>query len=255
MDAVEIDSLASPSLEAPVLIEGLPGVGLVGKLATDYLLAELESDHVRRIVSTHFPPGIAVDEDGTAELASLTIHAITATDQDLLVLSGDSQSEDRAGHYALAEAVLEIAAAFDTRGIVTLGGLGTGEQVEDHEVVGAVPDTNDGLREPLEAAGVRFSREDPGNIVGMSGVLVGLGDRRGFDTAGLLGTTPGYYVDPGSARAVLNALTEAFGFSIELDTLDEQAEQVQELLDRLQQRQGQQEQSAGSSGENLRYIG
>ncbi len=254
MDAIEIDVLGSPGLEAPVLIEGLPGVGLVGKLATDHLLAELEGDPLRRVYSTHFAPGIAVDEDGTAELPSLTIHAITSPDQDLLVLSGDSQSEDRPGHYALAEAVLEIAAEFDTSGIVTLGGLGTGEQVEDHEVVGAVPETNDGLREPLKAAGVRFSRDDPGNIVGMSGVLVGLGDRRGFDTAGLLGTTPGYYVDPGSARAVLNVLTEAFGFSIDLDTLDEQAEQVQELLEQLQQVQSQ-EQSAGSSGENLRYIG
>lgn len=254
MDPVEIDTLATPTLEEPVLIEGLPGVGLVGKLATDYLLAELDSDPVRRLYSTHFPPGVAVDEDGTAELASLTVHAVTTPEQDFLVLSGDSQSEDRAGHYALAEAVLEIAAAFDTRGIVTLGGLGTGDQVEDHEVVGAVPETNDGLRAPLEAAGVQFSRDDPGNTVGMSGVLVGLGDRRGFDTAGLLGTTPGYYVDPGSARAVLNVLTEAFGVSLELDTLDEQAEQVQDLLEELQQRQGQ-EQSAGSGGENLRYIG
>jgi uncharacterized protein (TIGR00162 family) len=254
MDPVEIDSLASTSVTEPVLIEGLPGVGLVGKLATDHLLADLDAEPVRRLYSTHFPPGIAVDENGTAELPSLTVHAIEADGQDLLILSGDSQAEDGPGHFALAEAVLDIATSFDVSRIVTVGGLGTGEQVEDYAVLGAVPESNDGLREPLEAAGVRFSRDEPGNTVGMSGVLLGLGDRRGIDTAGLLGTTPGYFVDPGSARAVLNVLAETFGLSIDLDTLDEQAEEVQELLDRLQQLQGA-EQSPSSGGEDLRYIG
>lgn len=254
MEAVEIDSLASPAVDEAVFIEGLPGVGLVGKLAVDHLIAELDGQPVRRIYSKHFPPGISVSEDGTAELASLTVHALDAESRDLLVLSGDSQAGDNVGQYELAEAVLDITEAFDVAGIVTLGGLGTGEQVEEYDVFGAVPEANDGLRGPLEVAGVRFDRDEPGNTVGMSGLLVGLGDRRGFDTAGLLGTTPGYHVDPGSARALLNVLQSAFGFDVSLDTLDEQAQQVQELLEQLQQLQGQEPQ-AGTGSENLRYIG
>lgn len=37
----------------------------------------------------------------------------------------------------------------------------------------------------------------------MSGLLVGLGARQNFGTAGILEITPGYHVDPASARAVL----------------------------------------------------
>lgn len=254
MDPVEIDELASPGVEEPILIEGLPGVGLVGKLAADHLVSELDGEPVRRLYSTHFPPGIAVDEEGIAALASLTVHAVRADGRDLLVLNGDSQATDNRGQYALAEAVLDLAEGFDVEGIVTVGGLGTGEQVEEYEVFGAVPAAHDALRAPLEAAGVRFDRDEPGNTVGMSGLLVGLGDRRGLETAGLLGTTPGFYVDPGSARAVLNVLQEAFGFDVSLETLDEQARQIQELLEQLQQMQGHEPQG-GAGGEDLRYIG
>jgi proteasome assembly chaperone (PAC2) family protein len=102
---------------------------------------------------------------------------------------------------------------------------------------------------------VTSDREDgPGSIVGMSGLLVGLGDRRGLATAGLLGTTSGYHVDPASARAVLEALQAAFDFEVALETLDEQAERMQALLEQLQT--GQPTDQAGSQGgEDLRYFG
>jgi len=38
MDEFAVETLAEPSLSDPVLIEGLPGVGHVGKLAAEHLL-------------------------------------------------------------------------------------------------------------------------------------------------------------------------------------------------------------------------
>lgn len=208
---------------------------------------------MRRVYSEHFPPAVSVDDEGTATLASLTISAIETEGQDLLVLAGDSQAQEAVGQYRLADAVLDIAGEFDVDEVITLGGFGTGEQVEEYIVVGAVAGGNDALKQRLGDAGVRFQREDaPSNIVGMSGLLVGLGARREFETAGLLGITPGYHVDPASARVVLEVLQEGFGFSVSLDTLDEQAEQIQNLLEQLQQ---QQEQPTGQSSEDLRYFG
>lgn len=255
MDAIEIDTVATPALEDPVLLEGLPGVGLVGKVAVDHLVEELESQPVRRIHSEYFPPAVSVDESGTATLASLTLHAVETDGRDLLVLAGDSQAQESTGQYRLAAAVLDVAAEFDAGTVIAIGGYGTGEQVEDHRVLGAVPEGDDALREQLEAAGVRFEREDaPGSIVGMSGLLVGLASRRGVESSGLLGLTSGYHVDPASARAVLEVLQAAFGFTVSLETLDEQAERIQALLDRLQTGQAQ-DQPGGQGGEDLRYFG
>lgn len=255
MDEIEIEELAAPDLDDPVVIEGLPGVGLVGKLAVDQLVEELDGEPVRRVYSEHFPPGVAVEDDGTASLASMTFHALETDGQDLLVLGGDGQAEQGIGQYRLARAALDIVDEFDPEAIVTIGGFGTGEQVEDYYVVGAAGSDESDLKPRLEDADVRFEQEDgPGNIVGMSGLLIGLGARRGFETAGLLGITPGFHVDPASARAVLEVLQDAFGFEVELGTLSEQAEEVQELLEQLQQLQQQQEQPTAESGENLRYF-
>ncbi|MFB6152772.1 MAG: PAC2 family protein [Halodesulfurarchaeum sp.] len=255
MEQIEVESLTSVELDDPVLVEGLPGVGLVGKLAVDHLVSELESEPIRRIYSEHLPPAVSVDEEGTATLTSLTLHAVDADEQDLLVLAGEGQAQDEIGQYRLANAVVGLAEQFDVSEILTLGGYGTGEQIDEYGVVGAVPDQNSPLKEQLAESGVVFGEEDaPGSIVGMSGLLVGLGDRQGFETAGLLGRTPGFHVDPGSARAVLEVLQDAYGFSVSLDTLTDQAEEVQELLEKVQQAQ-QSEPSPSGAGENLRYIG
>lgn len=68
--AIEIESIATPELDDPVFIEGVPGIGLVGKLAVDHLVEELDSKPVRRVYSEYFPPAISVDEDGTATHSS-----------------------------------------------------------------------------------------------------------------------------------------------------------------------------------------
>jgi len=36
------------SLDRPILIEGFPGVGLVGKMAVDHLIDSFEMDHVKQ---------------------------------------------------------------------------------------------------------------------------------------------------------------------------------------------------------------
>lgn len=253
MNEIEIDVLTDQRLEDPILIEGLPGVGLVGKLAVDQLVSELPSDISRKIYSEHLPPAVSVGGDGTASLASMTLYAVETDEVELLVLTGDSQAQETLGQYRLANAVLDLAEEFDVHEVISLGGFGTGEQVEEYRVVGAVGDESGDLKERLDQAGVRFDAEsDLDTIIGMSGVLVGMAPQRDIQSAGLLGITPGYYVDPASARVVLNVLQDSLGFDIDLTTLEEQAEQVQELLEQHQQ-QSQQDQ-AGQTSENLRYF-
>lgn len=253
MNEIAVEVLSETELEDPILIEGLPGVGLVGKLAVDQLINELASEAIRRIYSEHLPPAVSIDGDGTASLASMTLHAVETDAVDLLVLTGDSQAQETIGQYRLANAVLDLAEEFGVHDVITLGGFGTGEQVDDYTVVGAVGDASSDLKERLDQAGVSFDDEsDLDTIIGMSGVLVGMAPQRDIQSAGLLGITPGYYVDPASARVVLNVLQDSLAFDVDLTTLDEQAEQVQELLEQHQQ-QSQQDQP-GQTGENLRYF-
>ncbi|MFC4358571.1 PAC2 family protein [Halobium salinum] len=278
MESIEIDEIADPELDEPVLVEGLPGVGHVGKLAAEYLLEEFESELVRRVYADEFPPQVSIDDEGVAELTCAEFHAVhlTAEDgadgaddgddedeadgegdtesQDLLVLTGDHQAQSNAGHYHVTDAFLDVAESFGVERAFALGGVPTGELIEDEEytVLGAVTDA--AMKEELEAAGVEFREDEPaGGIVGVSGLVLGLGERRGLKAACLMGETSGYLVDPKSARAVLEVLQERLGFEVDYESLEERAEEMEEVVSKIQEMQGGDE--GMPTGDDLRYIG
>ncbi|WP_132057474.1 proteasome assembly chaperone family protein [Halorussus amylolyticus] len=252
MDELDIEVVADPELRDPVLVEGLPGVGHVGKLAAEHLLEEKESEVVRRVYSEHFPPQITVGDDGTTELVCAEIHAVELEDRDLLVLTGDHQANDNAGHYRLTDAFLDVAEAFGAQAIYALGGVPTGELIDEYSVLGAATDTE--FVDELEEVGVEFREDEPaGGIVGTSGLLLGLGERRGVRAACLMGETSGYLVDPKSARAVLEVLEDALGFDVEFDALEERADEMEDVVGKIQEMESQQ--SGMATDEELRYIG
>jgi len=252
MDDIEVETLEEPDLRDPALIEGLPGVGHVGKLAAEHLLEEFDSELAVRVFSDEFPPQVAVDDDGVASLACAEFHAVDAGERDLLVLTGDHQAQSHAGHYHLTDAFLDVAASFDVDDVYALGGVPTGELVEEPDVLGAVSD--DAGIEALEDAGVEFREGEPaGGIVGVSGLLLGLGGRRGLSAACLMGETSGYLVDPTSAQAVLEVLETVIGFEVGYDSLEERAEEMKEVAEKIQEMQSQQQ--GMPTDDDLRYIG
>jgi len=251
MDEFEIEALSDPDLSEPVLIEGLPGVGHVGKLAAEHLLEELDGEPVRRVYSQHFPPQVSID-DGHSQLASATFHAVHTEDgHDLLLLTGDHQAQDNQGHYRLTDTFLDVAEEFDVGRAFALGGVPTGELIEEYDVLGAA--TTDTFVDELENAGVEFRDDEPaGGIVGVSGLILGLGERRHLDAACLMGETSGYLVDPKSAQAVLTVLQDIVGFEVDFATLEERAEEMEEVVRKIQEmEQG----TPTPSDEDLRYIG
>ncbi|MEF8781807.1 MAG: proteasome assembly chaperone family protein [Haloarculaceae archaeon] len=250
MDEFEIEAVAEPELTDPVLVEGLPGVGHVGKLAAEHLVEERDGQLVRRIYSTHLPPQVSVDE-GLTQLACAEVHAVETDGQDLLVLTGDHQAQDTVGHYGLADAFLDLAEDLGAERVFALGGIPTGELIEEYDVIGAT--TTGAQREELEGAGVEFRGDEPaGGIVGVSGLLLGLGDRRGVDAACLMGETSGYLVDPKSAQAVLEVLQDILGFTVDFGSLEDRADEMEEVVRKIQEmEQG----TPAPSDEDLRYIG
>lgn len=249
MDEFDIETLAEPSLSEPVLIEGLPGVGHVGKLVAEHLLEELDGELVNRIYSEHFPPQVSIEE-GRTRLACAELHAVETERQELLVLTGDHQAQDAAGHYRLTERFLDVATGLGTEKVFALGGVPTGELIDEYGVIGAA--TTDEFVEELEDTGVEFREGEPaGGIVGVSGLLLGLGERRALPAACLMGETSGYLVDPKSARAVLEVLQDVIGFEVGFESLEERADEMEEVVQKIQQmEQGQQ-----ATDDNLRYIG
>ncbi len=257
IEKVDVRYIKTPEeagLKSPVMIEGLPGIGHVGKLVADHLVKVLEVEKVVELYSHHFPPQVMVDENGVVKLPKNEIYAYKSDSStpDLLILVGDFQSISNEGHFELANAYLKIAKEFGVSKIFTLGGYGVGKLIEEPYVIGAVNDAN--LVDELRKYGVKFENGEPaGGIIGAAGLIIGLAGLEGIPSACLMGTTSGYMVDPKSAKAVLDVLLKLLNLEISKEDLEERAKEMEKLISQIKEMQeAQMVQFKGD--EDLRYF-
>jgi len=235
MDEVVIRELAKPKLDRPIVVEGLPGVGNVGKLAAEHLVDELKAVKFMDIYSRHFPPQVLINDDGIIRLVRNELYYHKAKGKetaDIIILTGDYQGLSPDGQYELSWRALDVLDRYNPRRLYTLGGWGIGKMIEAPRVLGAATDPK--LVTELKKIGVTFSKGEPGGgIVGASGLLLGLGKIRGIDGACLMGETSGYFVDPKSAEAVLQVLAKALKVKLDFSALQEKAHQIDLITSKL----------------------
>lgn len=252
MDDIIIRYLEKPDLKNPILIEGLPGVGNVGKLAAEHLIDQIKAVKFAEIFSKHFPPQVLVNESGIVKLVNNELYYYKRDSDlsDLIILVGDYQGLTPEGQYAISEFLINSAKELGVRNIFTLGGYGLGRMIENPRVLGAA--TDDDLVEEMKKVGVTFSRGEPGSgIVGASGLLLGIGMLQDIKCVCLMGETSGYFVDPKAAQAVLEVLAEILSVEIDFTELEDRAKQIDQLTSKLRET----EQIPEPKKEDLGYIG
>jgi uncharacterized protein (TIGR00162 family) len=258
MDDVVIRVAEKVELKDPVLVEGLPGVGNVGKLAADYLKEKLDAKPLATVFSKFFPPQVYVSEEGLIRMVSNELSyrkAKRAGERDILILGGDYQGISPEGQYELTHRVLEFCHGFGVREIYTLAGFAQGHVVENPRVLGAA--TSVARVEAMKKFGVVFSRNDPGGgLIGASGLFLGIGQTFGMEGVCLMGETSGYFVDPRSAEAVLKILTTILGVSLDFTDLESKAKEIDRIAQKIHDaEQRPTEASREASREDLGYIG
>src|SRR5881628_3274461 len=108
MDNIVIRYLDHPKLEDPIFIEGLPGIGNVGKLAAEHLKDELKGVKFAEIFSKYFPPQVLVQDDGQVKLVNNEMHYVKRNNgTDLVLLTGDYQGLTPEGQYELSDFILK----------------------------------------------------------------------------------------------------------------------------------------------------
>src|SRR6266571_5075900 len=169
MENIVIRYTDHPKLDDPIFIEGLPGIGNVGKLAAEHLKDELKA----------------------VKLVNNEMHYVKRNGgKDLVLLTGDYQGLTPEGQYELSDFILRELKKLGVRRLFTLGGYGMGRMVTKPRVLGAA--TGGDLVKEMEKYGVVFSRGEPGaGIVGASGLLLGLGRLYDMQAVCLMGETSG----------------------------------------------------------------
>jgi uncharacterized protein len=216
----------------PVMIEGLPGIGQVGKLVAEYMIHMLKPEKIGEITSIYFPPQVILEENGIARLVRNELYLYEGGCRDLIFLIGDHQGTSNEGHYILADQYCGIAESLGVKRIYTLGGFGVGHLVNEPRVLGAINRVE--LREEIEAAGVVLQRDEPGGgIVGAAGLMLGLSAQRGIDAVCLMGETSGYLVDPMAASNVLAVLSKLIGVPVDSTKLNDRAAEMEKVIENL----------------------
>lgn len=243
-----VEDVSAHSCE--VAIEGLPGVGHVGKLVVDHLVRSLNAVKVAEITSTHFPPQMYLDEDGVMRFPRNEIFFAEATEDRpaMLFLAGDCQSVGPQGHYVLAEAYIKVFSLLGVRRVYTLGGYGIGRLVDTPRVLSGLSHAS--LKDEVEKAGAIVNGVEPvGGIIGAAGLMITFGRLSGMTGVALLGETSGYLVDPVSSNAVLDVLEKLIGFTADKTELAKLAEEMQADLSAITSSLQQ------NVADDLRYIG
>ena len=236
MGFTEIIKIEDIQLKDAILLEGLPGVGNVGKLAATHLIEELKAKKCMEIYSSHFPPQVLIDDDGIVTLVNNELYYYNGSGKtrDLLFLVGEYQGMDSSGQYDLCTQLVDLVKDIGVTTIYTLGGYGLGKLVPEPRVLGAA--TSEEIVASFKSAGVEFMEGEPGSgIVGASGLLLGLGKLQGIQGGCLMGETSGYMVDPKSASVLLKSLQKLLKIKIDLSELEQRAKQVDSITSQLKE--------------------
>jgi uncharacterized protein (TIGR00162 family) len=219
-------------LKNPILIEGLPGLGLVGKIATRYLIKKLGAKKFAFLYSPHFPYFVLVNKKGSVRLLRGTFFFLRnqTGGNDLVLFTGDSQAQTIEGQYEISDCILDFAMLHNVKVIVTVGGYRM--EVKDKPKVIAAATNEELLNEALQARAVLSSMGNP--IVGTAGLILGLSRFKKIDALCLLGETRGYLPDPKAAKSVLEVLKTMLSLNIDLAGLNEEIDKADKMITRLQ---------------------
>jgi hypothetical protein len=216
----------------PVLIEGLPGLGLVGKIALRYLIKQLKAKKIAYLYSPHFPYFVLVNKKGNARLLRGAFYYYkNPKGNDILLFTGDSQSQTIEGQYEIADRMLDFSEKHKVKTIATIGGYRMEPKEKPKVYIAA---TSKEIRDKAIQAGATLSVSGS-PIVGTAGLILGLAKFKKIDALCLLGETRGYLPDPLAAKSVLEVLKGTFNFDLDLEGLNEEIARAETMAARLQQ--------------------
>ncbi|MBU0981001.1 MAG: PAC2 family protein [Nanoarchaeota archaeon] len=226
-------------LNSPVLIEGLPGIGNVGKVAVDYLAEQLKAKKLINFSSNYMPHSVFVNENNLVEMPSIDILHASTKKGEFLFLVGDTQPIDEPSCYEFTKKLLDELVDMGCTEIITLGGIGLPSAPKKPKIYITGNDKKivkrymDGLPLQHKIYGL------VGPIVGVTGLLVGMAKPRNIPAVALLAETFGHpmYLGLRGSKELLKVLDKRYGFKVNFKTLDNDIKEIEsEMSDALPKR-------------------
>ena len=200
------------------LIEGFPGFGLVGTIASEFLIDHLETEQIGRIFMDEMPAMSAIHDGQLIDPLGIFFNK----KHNLVILHAITASQ---GHeWELADALLEVVKQLRVKELISLEGVGSaGMKVSPS----AFFYTNQKhKKEYLEKVGLKQLKE--GIIMGVTGALLLKADN--LPICSFFADTASNMPDSKAAAKIIGALDKYLGLHVDYEPLIKQAEKFEKKI-------------------------
>lgn len=209
--------LDKDKVSEPIIIAGLPGMGLTGKQAVDYLIEEFKARKVGFIKAPFLSSPVITTNDGIVNdmMEELfTFYYSKLNGQDYVFFTGITQPPSPEWQHNLSKLVVNKLSDYEPRIIYTLAATPIYTYKWDVAVYGVA--TKPEILEDLKFYGV-IPMAGEGVISGVNGLLIGYGKMNGINGVVLMGetylTTGRDYIAPLALVRIMSRILD-----VEVDT-------------------------------------
>ncbi len=217
----DIKKVANTAFKNPILIEGLPGVGNVGKIAVDFLIEKLNAEKVLECSSYDMPHCVFVNEENMIELPMIDVYHARVSGRSVLFLAGDIEPTSEKSCYEFCHALLDKVHANKGLEIVTLGGIAL-PSIPENPKVYCTGNSKKSMQKYAATTDTKIHGV-VGPIIGVSGVLPALAGKKNIPSVALLAETFGHpqYMGIKGAKEILKVLQKELKTKIDISELQE----------------------------------
>lgn len=211
------------NLNNAVLIEGLPGLGNVGKIAVDFIIDDLKAEKVYEMSSKKFPHCVFVNEKNLVELPGIAIYYKKLKDKNIFLVAGDTQPIDEVSCYDFCYDLLDLCKKNNCKEIITIGGVGV-NKIKKPKVYC----TGNNIKILDKYNKETFKMNNLlGPIVGVSGLLVGLASDKNISAINLLAETQANNMGVSGAKEVLQILDKKLKLGLNFKRLNKEFKEIE----------------------------
>lgn len=227
----KFNEIKKPKINKPLLIEGLPGMGNVGKIAVDFIIENIEAQKIIEITSYSFPHAVFVTEDNLVELPTINIYHKKIKNRDILFIAGDIQPLEEQSSYEFCDKVLDFFEKLKGTEIITLGGIGLQNIPQKPKVY--ITGNKKSIINKYKNKVIKTDIHGiVGPIIGISGLLLGTAKQRNIPAISLLAETFGdpSYLGIKGAREIIKILDKKFFLDLDLEELDLEVSEIEQEI-------------------------
>ena len=209
------------------LIEGLPGVGLVAKIVTDYLVDLLEMETYAQVFDSDLSNVVVFEREDSDAKSAMRI--MVNEEENILVLKSDSPIS--ANNNQLNLALMDWIDSNDLKPIFQVGLPLDVEEGENHLFHIETGNFESSVKERLNKPPVA------GGVGGPTGALLNSALERNIDSLTLVVESDPNFPDPAAAKILIDKGIEPItGISVDTSNLRNSAEQIKDQKRQLWQR-------------------